>query len=211
MKKRPKEIAIISGLAMIAVIVAASTREKEQAVPKEMVKGVCVVDEVKEVCCLEIKKEIVAATVVSEASQPEVKYYDVPLSEELQTYIFDECEKHNISPAIIIAMIEKESRFTTDAVGDSGNSLGLMQIQPKWHKARMDKLGCNDLLNPYQNITVGIDIVAELKEANSDIYWVLMAYNSGIGNANKRIVSGNYSDYALEVVERATELERMCD
>lgn len=137
----------------------------------------------------------------------EKEYFDVPLSEELQDHIFAECEKHNISPAIVIAMIERESRFKESATGDDGCSMGLMQIQRKWHEERMQALGCDDLLDAFQNVTVGIDYLAELKGRNNDLYWVLMAYNGGPSYANKRIGTGNISDYALEVTERAVELE----
>ena len=138
----------------------------------------------------------------------EVALYDVPLSEELQIHIFAECEKHNIAPAIIIAMIERESNYKADAVGDNGNSLGLMQIQPRWNAERMERLGCTDLLDPYQNVTVGIDVVAELVGENTDLYWVLMAYNGGRQYATRNMNNETYSDYALTVVERARELEK---
>jgi hypothetical protein len=70
---------------------------------------------------------------VTEPQAEEVKFYNVPLSEELQLHIFEECEKHNIAPAIIIAMIEQESDFDASTIGDNGKSFGLMQIQKKWH------------------------------------------------------------------------------
>lgn len=143
-----------------------------------------------------------------EVIQEETEYFDVPLSEELQEHIFSECEKYNIAPEIVISMIEQESNYEAVAVGDGGNSKGLMQIQSKWHEERMDKLGCTDLLDPFQNVTVGIDYLAELKDRNVELYWVLMAYNGGCQYANTRIKTGNISDYALEVTERAAELER---
>ena len=135
------------------------------------------------------------------------EFYDVPLSEELQLHIFKECEKHNIAPDIIIEMIEKESNYKADAIGDDGKSFGLMQIQPKWHQERIDRLGCTNLLDPFQNVTVGIDYVAELKDKNNDLYWVLMAYNAGPDKATEWFNNGIYSDYAIEIVERASELE----
>ena len=64
-------------------------------------------------------------------------YYDVPLDRDLQDHIIDTCEEYGIDPAIVIAMIRKESQFTPGAVGDGGNSLGLMQIQPRYHSAMM--------------------------------------------------------------------------
>lgn len=146
------------------------------------------------------------STEITELPIEEVKYFDVPLPHDLQDFIFAECEKHNIAPAIIIAMIERESSFRAHVVGDGGESFGLMQIKEKYQKERMKRLGCTDLLNPFENVKVGIDIVAELKDKNSDLYWVLMAYNGGQSYANKRIKSGKISNYALKVVERAEEL-----
>lgn len=136
----------------------------------------------------------------------EVIFYDVPLSEELQLHIFEECEKHNIAPAIVIAIIERESDFNTDKVGDNGKSFGLMQIQKHYHLKRMERLECTDLFDPFQNVTVGIDYLAELKNEDADLYWVLMAYNGGRGYADKRIESLTFSDYAIEVTSRASDL-----
>lgn len=135
-------------------------------------------------------------------------FYDVPLSEELQLHIMAECDKHNIAPEIVIAMIEFESRYQADIIGDGGESFGLMQIQPKWHQWRMDKLGCTNLLDPFQNVTVGIDILAFLIGENADLYWVLMAYNAGPDKATAWLNAGTYTNYATGVVARATELER---
>ena len=138
----------------------------------------------------------------------EVKLYDVPLSEELQKHIFAECEKHNISPSVVIAIIERESRYDANAIGDDGKSFGLMQIQKHFHLERMERLGCDDLLDQFQNVTVGIDYIAELKEENEDLYWVLMSYNGGRAYSTERMATGNYSDYAIEVAERISELEK---
>lgn len=147
------------------------------------------------------------AEIPDEVVETEVTtYFDVPLSNDLQDYIFNLCEENGIDPAIVIAMIEKESSFRDYAVGDNGNSYGLMQIQPRWNKARMDALGCNDLLDPYQNVTVGIDLLSELMDKGNSIEWVLMAYNGGQTYANKKIDQGIISDYAVFVLERAKNL-----
>lgn len=137
----------------------------------------------------------------------EVNYFDVPLSEEIQDHIFSECERCAISPALVIAIIEHESQYNASAVGDNGNSVGLMQIQERWHAERMDRLGCTDLLNPFENITVGVDLICELYNMNPDVQWVLMAYNGGTGYANRMMEADTYSDYAVEIAQRAEELE----
>lgn len=152
----------------------------------------------------EIKSEEIAS--VQEEINENI-YFNVPLSHELQDFIFDECKAKGIDPAIVISMIAQESNYKSNEIGDNGDSLGLMQIQPKWHKERMQRLACNDLLDPYQNIKVGIDLIYELNQENPNLYFVLMAYNGGRNYAYKRIDSGNISDYALEVIERSQQLK----
>lgn len=132
--------------------------------------------------------------------EPTVEYFDVPLDESLQDHIFAECEKYEVDPAVVIAMIERESRFNADVVGDSGRSFGLMQIQKRWHSGRMEKLGCDDLLDPYQNVTVGINFLAELIDYGKGVEWALMAYNGGPGYANKLSGKSIVSDYAAGVM-----------
>ena len=140
--------------------------------------------------------------------EPNLKFFDVPLEEDLQTYIFELSEEIGINPSIVIAIIEKESNYDISAVGDHGRSLGLMQIQYRWHTARMDSLGCDDLLDPYQNVTVGIDILADLFEENESVEWVLMAYNGGHVYVNRLAEEGSVSEYASRVIEIANGLER---
>lgn len=128
------------------------------------------------------------------------KYFDVPLSEEVQDRIFAECEKYDISPAIIIAMIDRESKFDIYALGDDGRSAGLMQIQAKWHLKRMIALDCTDLFNPCQNVTVGVDILAELLDRyNGDTAKALTAYNRGS-------YRGTITQYARNIMETAQTL-----
>lgn len=135
------------------------------------------------------------------------RFFDVPLDEDLQTYIFELSEGIGIDPAIVIAIIEKESDYNASAVGDHGRSLGLMQIQFRWHTARMAELGCDDLLDARQNICVGIDILADLLEEGESIEWVLMAYNGGHTYADRLASEGRVSEYVTEVLEMAEELK----
>lgn len=139
-----------------------------------------------------------------------IQLFDVPLDEELQLYIMDICQDANISAALVMAIIERESNYNASAIGDSGNSLGLMQIQPRWHQWRMDELGDGDWLNPYDNIKVGVHILKGLFDKyGDDVYMVLMAYNGGSSYANRLASQGIISDYAIKVDARASELERL--
>lgn len=136
----------------------------------------------------------------------EIKYFDVPLSESLQDYIFEVCENYGVDPDIIVAMIYKESTYRANCMGDNGRAYGLMQVQPRWHQARMDKLGVTDLLDPYQNVLVGIDYFAELMGYDQGLHWSLMAYNGGITYANKKTAAGEVSGYVKTVINKAAEL-----
>ena len=143
------------------------------------------------------------------AEEPPVEYFDVPLDADLQDHIFAECEKHGIDPAIVIAMIDKESDYRASIKGDSGRSYGLMQIQLKWHKDRMERLGCDDLLDPYQNVSVGIDYLAEMLDRDKGVEWALMAYNGGASYANKKASNGEISDYASTILTMSEQFERV--
>lgn len=148
----------------------------------------------------EVTIESTTATEPTEVIQ-EITLYDVPLDAELQRYIIDSAEANGIDPAIIMAMARKESTYRAEAVGDGGNSLGLLQIQPRWHKARMKKLGCTDLLDPYQNVTVAVDYLCELLNKHGSIDKALTAYNQGHYN-------GTVTKYAKTVLAYAKQINK---
>ena len=138
---------------------------------------------------------------VAASVEPSRVYFDVPLDKDLQNHIMDICEERHIDPRVAFAMIKCESGFRAEATGDSGNSLGLMQIQPRWHYARMERLGCDNLLDPYQNVTVGLDLFGDLLKHYGNVEHALMAYNGGGSYANEMIAAGQISTYAARVLE----------
>lgn len=133
--------------------------------------------------------------------QPEQvqKRWDIPLDAELQKYIVEQSEAHGIQPEIIVAMCFRESTYNANKIGDNGQAFGLMQIWPRWHYQRMLKLDSTNLLDPYQNVTVGIDYLAELLEKYGDIGKALTAYNQGS-------YKGTVTQYAKAVMETAEGL-----
>jgi hypothetical protein len=137
----------------------------------------------------------------------ERSYFDIPLEKSLQDYILELCYEKYIDPELIFAMISVESSYKADTIGDNGNSFGLMQIQPRWHQKRMDKLGCDDLLDPYQNVTVGIDYFTEMLEEGGTIKWALLAYNGGPSYANRMTDAGETSAYVTKVYDRMNALK----
>ena len=137
--------------------------------------------------------------------EPEIDIYPVNLDADLQRYIIETCEKYTINPSIIIAMCFYESSFNADAIGDNGAGMGLMGINPRWCWPEMEKLNCPDMRDPYQNVTVGIDIFAQkLAKYDWNTEMALMAYNAGDAGAhrlwfNKGIYSTTYSSNIINM------------
>ena len=103
--------------------------------------------------------------------------YDVPLDDDLQIYIGELCRQYEVPANVVMAMIEVESGFDAELVGDGGNSWGLMQIYATQHTARCVRLGAWNLLDPKANVRVGIDFMAELLDTGHGIEWALSWYN----------------------------------
>lgn len=144
---------------------------------------------------------------LEEPAEPERIYYDVPLTEDLQDIIIDISEKRGVDPALVIAVIEKESGYKPDASGDNGRSQGLMQIWRSFHEQRMEKLGAVNLYDPRDNVIVGIDILAEKLEKYEDTEKALIAYNAGDAGAKKHyfskgVYSNSYSRAVMEIAEK---------
>ena len=155
----------------------------------------------------EAQAESTPVQTVQPASVTEqVPLYDVPLSADLQEHIKGLCDDYGVDMPLVLAVIGQESNYNAGAVGDGGNSIGLMQIQPKWHQNRMDKLGVTDLTDPYQNVTVGIDLLAGLIEKGGT-RWAIMAYNAGAETADYHTAIGTITKYAAEVERLREEIE----
>ena len=134
-----------------------------------------------------------------ETSLYETGYFraDVPLDGETQAFLRSACEEAGITYELALAVIRQETEFR-NVVGDNGDSIGYMQIQPKWHEERMERLGVTDLADPYGNFRVGCDFLAELLEKYT-LEEALTAYNSG---------KAGQSEYATSVIGYMEEYNR---
>ena len=198
----------VANIVLVAILVGCLSTLLPENISDAETEIVKVETEVEET---ELKVEIVELE-KDKCTYPSVEDEEVKelLSEEmrLQLHLFNTCEKYNISPFLVIAMIERESYYDANAVSKSG-AIGLMQILIKWHADRMARLGCTNLYDPYQNITIGVDYLAELFAENNNVSWVLMAYNKGNTYANEMASKGKISSYASWIMERAKELEKL--
>ena len=124
-------------------------------------------------------------------------YYDVPFDHDMQDLVRQAADEAGIDMALALAVIWKESGFR-NIMGDGGASYGYMQIQKKWHKDRMDRLGVTDLMDPLSNFRVGCDLLAahlswcELEDA-------LTLYNSGHTGSSK------YANKVISYMDELTE------
>lgn len=140
--------------------------------------------------------------IVTEAVEPDVKYYDVPLSHDLQDYISELCDENGIPMSLVIAIIDVESSFNANAVS-STNDYGLMQIN-KCNHEWLRKQGVMDVFNPYQNVRGGIMILSECY--NGNLSKSLMSYNLGVARANALWNEGVYGTSYSRAVLSAKEV-----
>lgn len=89
----------------------------------------------------------------------------------------------DVDPLLVKAIIHHESRFESQVVNSKSGTTGLMQVSPKWHTSRAEKLGVS-LSDPYGNILVGCDILHELYKSHSKSY-ALNVYAGGYAYADK--------------------------
>lgn len=145
-------------------------------------------------------------------------YYEIPeeyqktggyFPIEVQIYTYCLCEQQGVRYALIVAMIERESGYHYDRTGDGGESAGYMQIMQKYHSERMEELSATDLLNPYQNIRVGVDYMRELIEQYGTIQDALAVYNYGATGAREKLWSNGIYVYSYNegIMQRMKEIE----
>ncbi len=110
----------------------------------------------------------------------------------LARHLLEVCQANQMDPALVLAMIDEESDFDPRAISHRG-AHGLMQIMPKtanWlSRGRVGEQ--SQLLNPFENVALGIQYLAHLKELVREMMdlpeqnsrnlnrWVLAAYNLG--------------------------------
>ncbi len=107
-------------------------------------------------------------------------------------YIEETADSYGISPKLIKAIIEVESGGDANAVGDNGNSLGLMQIQLRYHAQRL-KEG-ESLLDPKVNVRVGCEILSEIMDKYGTLDEALTVYNAGHDTGDRSYANRVYEE-----------------
>lgn len=128
----------------------------------------------------------------------------------IQEYTWVLCQEKSIDYDKVVALIEQETGYTYDAIGEAEDS-GYCQIVRRYNKDLIEELGVTDLKNPYQNILVCLTLMDRLLEQYEGSYeMALTAYNAGEGGAYKNYFSaGVYaSPYAKSVLDRAERIRK---
>lgn len=151
------------------------------------------------------------ADYISEPEEPEpvaeVAEEPEPLTEreQIELWVEEISADNGFDDAIIKAIVYHESRFQADAFSQSqGQSYyGLMQINPRWQKARMAELGVTDLQDPYSNLLVGIDYISDLTDSTGDTGYALMLYSMNNAAAKALYKQGKLNSYAKIILSTA--------
>lgn len=142
-------------------------------------------------------------TVDEEQVAPVQPIYDIPLQAELQHGIRELADRYEVSFELVLAVIMTESSGRPDAIGDSGDAVGLMQIQPQWWQELADRHEL-DLNYPPDNVECGILIILQLLEENDGrMDKALTAYNCG----NPDNESNGYFERVLSWMDELEKLE----
>ena len=128
------------------------------------------------------------------------------LPECMQKFTYIICQQNGVDYALALAIMEVESGYKWDAYCSEG-SQGYMQVNVKWHEDRMDKLNVDNVENPYFNIMVAVDYLAELQGRFDTEAEVLTAYNYGVTGAykhvwNKGLTETKYSKAVQQAKQR---------
>jgi soluble lytic murein transglycosylase-like protein len=106
-----------------------------------------------------------------------------------------------LDPLLVLAVISIESRFNPIAESSMG-AKGLMQIIPKYHRARLDALGGEDsVLDPESNILLGAQILQEYVRRTGTLEAGLQYYNGAFSDES--------AQYAQKVMAERERLEQV--
>lgn len=114
----------------------------------------------------------------------------------------------NLEPSLIYALMRQESGFRSSAVSSNG-ALGLMQLMPKTARKMHSSSESTSEINhnfsePVLNVTLGERYVAHLlnnKLVGGNLFYMLAAYNAGIGRLKEWQSNITYNDDPLLFIE----------
>lgn len=114
---------------------------------------------------------------------------------EYRQLVVRSARDYDVDPALIAAVIYRESRFQPDAVSSAG-AIGLMQLLPEtgeWIAATTggQRFRVGDLYDPKVNVRFGSWYLGQLLDKyEGDVRFALAAYHAGQSNADRWLAEG---------------------
>ncbi len=113
---------------------------------------------------------------------------------ELSHFLLSKSAQYQVSPVLVLSMIEVESRFQRAAVSPRG-AVGMMQLMPDTARQMAEISGLtwtgpSMLEDPKSNIEFGLRYVSYLKSRFNEPEYVLTAYNIGPSALRRKLESG---------------------
>jgi hypothetical protein len=115
--------------------------------------------------------------------------------ENVARTVVREARRHDLDPALVLAVIEVESGGYYHAISHVG-AMGLMQLLPGTAKEMADNLGIewngpDSLFDPIINVRLGTAYIKQLADRFGDVSTALAAYNWGPTRIDQRIRKGS--------------------
>jgi hypothetical protein len=124
-------------------------------------------------------------------------------AQELLFMIRRAAEVNRLDEKMLIAVVQKESRFNAGAVSRSG-AVGLMQFMPR--TAAGLGLSTEQLFDPKTSIDYGAAYLSRsLENFNGNVDLALSAYNQGSGSVSRGTYSRVYADRVQDTVDAIDE------
>ncbi|MDR2933611.1 MAG: lytic transglycosylase domain-containing protein [Oscillospiraceae bacterium] len=127
---------------------------------------------------------------------------DIPLSEELQRYTYEQCIVNELDYELVLALMWRESRFQLEAVHYNRNGTmdsGVMQINDVNRGWLKKELGITDLLDPWQNIEAGTTLLGRFTRKYGE-HNALMAYQYGESGMERKLSQGVTTNKQIELL-----------
>lgn len=123
-------------------------------------------------------------------------------TQDINQKIINHSKDYDIPPEIVFAIIQHESTFNPNAVSPTG-AVGLMQVMPLHYKKfnfKSKESFKKYLLNPDNNIRVGLSILVEYLKLHGTLEKALKNYSGGSTSYAKKILksSKSYKKYIKE-------------
>ena len=152
------------------------------------------------------EEERLSAITENATEAAEVIFDDTRIPDDIEEAARKWGEVYDIEPEFLEAIAWQESRFSPSA--ENGGCVGLMQIAPRWHQDRMERLGFtnDDLYTITASMGIAADYLAELRATGNDDYWVLMTYNGDSRADDYLRLEDGPSEYALIIYDLTFEL-----